>query len=363
MKNIRVLSLLLLPILIPSGLTGPAGADGLATFVFGDSLVDHGNNNYIVTLSRANYPPNGIDFGRPTGRFTNGRTIVDIQGEVLSGGSLVPPYLAPTTIWPATLQGVNYASGAGGILNDTGRLFGGRISLDAQIDNFANTRQDIIARVGPDQAQNFFDKAMFAIAIGSNDFINNYLISADRLVPPEIFVTAMINRFRLQLTRLYELGARKIAVMNIGPIGCIPYQRDVNPTAGDDDCAALPNELAQLFNSKLRTLVQQLITESQTFPGLHLVHGEAFRIVSDIIANYASYGFENANSACCRVAGRHGGLIPCGPPSLVCPDRTKFVFWDPYHPSEAANLIIAGRLLDGGADDIWPMNVRQLAAI
>ncbi|CAI0466945.1 unnamed protein product [Linum tenue] len=324
MKSIRVFSLLLLAILIPSGLIGPAGADGLATFVFGDSLVDHGNNNYIVTLSRANYPPNGIDFGRPTGRFTNGRTIVDIQG----------------------VLGVNYASGAGGILNDTGRLFGGRISLDAQIDNFANTRQDIIARVGPDQARNFFDKAMFAIAIGSNDFINNYLISADRLVPP-----------------LYELGARKIAVMNIGPIGCIPYQRDVNPTAGDDDCAALPNELAQLFNSKLRTLVQQLITESQTFPGLHLVHGEAFRIVSDIIANYASYGFENANSACCRVAGRHGGLIPCGPPSLVCPDRTKFVFWDPYHPSEAANLIIAGRLMDGGADDIWPMNVRQLAAI
>lgn len=52
-----------------------------ANFVFGDSLVDAGNNNYIVSLSKANYVPNGVDFGRPTGRYTNGRTIVDIIGK------------------------------------------------------------------------------------------------------------------------------------------------------------------------------------------------------------------------------------------------------------------------------------------
>lgn len=60
-----------------------AGAGGMpATFIFGDSLVDAGNNNYIVSLSKANFPPNGIDFlgHQPTGRYTNGRTIVDILG-------------------------------------------------------------------------------------------------------------------------------------------------------------------------------------------------------------------------------------------------------------------------------------------
>lgn len=59
--------------------------DGLgASFIFGDSLVDAGNNNYLQTLSRANMVPNGIDFkasgGNPTGRYTNGRTIGDIVG-------------------------------------------------------------------------------------------------------------------------------------------------------------------------------------------------------------------------------------------------------------------------------------------
>jgi hypothetical protein len=51
-------------------------------FIFGDSLVDNGNNNYIVSLARANYPPYGIDFaGGPSGRFTNGLTTVDVIGK------------------------------------------------------------------------------------------------------------------------------------------------------------------------------------------------------------------------------------------------------------------------------------------
>lgn len=63
-----------------------------ANFVFGDSLVDVGNNNYIASLSKANYVPNGIDFGNPTGRYTNGRTIVDIIGK-LSAHSILPTSL------------------------------------------------------------------------------------------------------------------------------------------------------------------------------------------------------------------------------------------------------------------------------
>ncbi|KVH96806.1 Lipase, GDSL, partial [Cynara cardunculus var. scolymus] len=48
-------------------------------FIFGDSLVDSGNNNGLNTTARANYPPYGIDFvPGVTGRFTNGRTIADV---------------------------------------------------------------------------------------------------------------------------------------------------------------------------------------------------------------------------------------------------------------------------------------------
>lgn len=53
----------------------------LVTFVFGDSLTEVGNNNYLqYSLAKSNYPWYGIDFlgGKSTGRFTNGRTIGDI---------------------------------------------------------------------------------------------------------------------------------------------------------------------------------------------------------------------------------------------------------------------------------------------
>ncbi|KNA25457.1 hypothetical protein SOVF_005720 [Spinacia oleracea] len=333
----------------------------IANFVFGDSLVDVGNNNYIVSLSKANYVPNGIDFGRPTGRYTNGRTIVDIIGQQLGLGDYSPPYLAPSTRGSMILQGVNYASGGGGILNQTGSLFVGRLNLDAQLDNFANTKQDIIYSIGEAATQKLLSNALFSVAMGSNDFINNYLTPLfskleQQMVSPQAFIDAMISKYRLQLTRLYNMGARRIVVVNVGPIGCIPYERDLNPTAGND-CVAFPNQLAQLFNLQLKSLVTEL---SNNLEGSKFVYGDAYHIVNDILVNYQSYGFENANYACCYASGRFGGLIPCGPTSKVCNDRSKYVFWDPYHPSDAANVAIAKRLIDGDVNDISPINIRQL---
>jgi hypothetical protein len=55
-----------------------------ALFVFGDSTVDCGTNNYINTTLhfRGDFPPYGQDFfDKPTGRFSNGRVIVDFIGE------------------------------------------------------------------------------------------------------------------------------------------------------------------------------------------------------------------------------------------------------------------------------------------
>ncbi|KAL5991183.1 hypothetical protein ACLOJK_012089 [Asimina triloba] len=53
-------------------------ADVPAMFVFGDSLVDAENNNNLITLLKANYYPNGIDFPvGATGRFCNGATVTD----------------------------------------------------------------------------------------------------------------------------------------------------------------------------------------------------------------------------------------------------------------------------------------------
>lgn len=67
--------------LVLGTLVSVATAASLATFVFGDSLAEVGNNNHLqYSLARSDYPWYGIDFTghKATGRFTNGRTIGDI---------------------------------------------------------------------------------------------------------------------------------------------------------------------------------------------------------------------------------------------------------------------------------------------
>ncbi|KAK7315539.1 hypothetical protein VNO77_34090 [Canavalia gladiata] len=52
-------------------------------FIFGDSLSDVGNNNYLQTTSKANYEPCGVDFPiGPTGRYTNDLTHISFGEHV-----------------------------------------------------------------------------------------------------------------------------------------------------------------------------------------------------------------------------------------------------------------------------------------
>ena len=54
-----------------------------AIYVFGDSLADVGNNNYLqFTILKANFEHNGVDYpGRKaTGRFSNGKNGADFLG-------------------------------------------------------------------------------------------------------------------------------------------------------------------------------------------------------------------------------------------------------------------------------------------
>ncbi|XP_048560504.1 GDSL esterase/lipase At2g23540-like [Triticum urartu] len=341
-----------------------------ASFIFGDSLVDAGNNNYLSTLSKADMNPNGIDFaasgGTPTGRFTNGRTIADIIGEMLGQADYSPPFLAPNTTGGALLNGVNYASGGAGILNGTGRVFVNRIGMDVQVDYFNITRRELDGLLGKEKAREFIHrKAIFSITVGSNDFLNNYLmpvLSAGTRVAesPDGFIDDLIIHLREQLTRLHALGARKFVVANVGPLGCIPYQKTLNRVK-DDECVKLPNTLAAQYNGRLRDLLIELNGNGGGgLPGGRFLLANVYDLVMELIANHRKYGFSTASVACCGNGGRYAGIVPCGPTSSMCDDRENHVFWDPYHPSEKANVLLAKYIVDGDSKYISPMNLRKL---
>lgn len=76
--SINVLALFLLTLYVPQA-AGQRQPLYSALYVFGDSTIDPGNNNFLATVVKSDFPPYGRDFpnGRPTGRFTNGRLVTD----------------------------------------------------------------------------------------------------------------------------------------------------------------------------------------------------------------------------------------------------------------------------------------------
>lgn len=90
-------------------------------FVFGDSFVDNGNNNFLETIAKADYLPYGMDSPQgPSGRFSNGKSVIDILGEMLNISAPIPAFFDPSTKGNHTDVGVTFASGGSGILNETG---------------------------------------------------------------------------------------------------------------------------------------------------------------------------------------------------------------------------------------------------
>ncbi|OIW08861.1 hypothetical protein TanjilG_25104 [Lupinus angustifolius] len=287
---------------------------------------------------------------------------ITFSGEELGQPNFAAPFLAPNATGKAILYGVNYASGGGGILNATGRIFVNRIGMDIQVDYFSITRKQIDKLLGESKAEQYISKqSIFSITVGANDFLNNYLlpilsIGARISQSPDSFIDDMINHFRVQLTRLYKMDARKFVIGNVGPIGCIPYQKTINQL-NENQCVDLANKLALQYNARLKDLLAEL---NDNLPGATFVLANVYDLVMELIENYDKYGFTTSSRACCGNGGQFAGIIPCGPSSSVCTDRYKHVFWDPYHPSEASNLIIAKQLLDGDKRYISPVNLRQL---
>ncbi|KAL9246617.1 hypothetical protein vseg_020132 [Gypsophila vaccaria] len=340
----------------------------LTSFLFGDSLVDAGNNNYLFTLSKADSPPYGIDFlpsgGQPTGRFTNGRTVSDIIGQSLGAQSLPPPFLAPNSQDDALQAGVNYASGSAGILVETGLMFIGRIPLPDQVEYFEQTRAHIVQIMGEKDAVGHMNNAIFTIAIGSNDILNyiqqSITLAGKQFIEPAVFQDLMLSNLTTQLKRLQKLGAAKFIVVGIGPLGCIPFVR-ATMLLWLNKCSTEVNIVIQDYNSKLKRKLDLL--NNEIGHEAIFVYANIYDIFMDLITNYDHYGLVNVRDPCC------GGYFPpficfqtkdTNTSSSFCEDRFKYLFWDAYHPTEAANLIIAKKLLDGNRTISSPINIRQL---
>ncbi|XP_008810066.2 GDSL esterase/lipase At5g33370-like [Phoenix dactylifera] len=333
-----------------------------AFFVFGDSLVDNGNNNYLATTARADSPPYGIDYPthQPTGRFSNGLNIPDIISEHL-GAEPTLPYLSPELRGGKLLVGANFASAGVGILNDTGIQFVNIIRISEQLLYFEQYQQSLSSLVGRAQTKRLVNQALVLISLGGNDFVNNYFLvpfsvrSIEFALPDYVYY--LISEYKKILARLYELGARRVLVTGTGPLGCAPAELAQRSLNGDCDPELLG--AADQFNSLLLQTLKEL---NNHFGSDIFISANAFRTHMDFISDPEAYGFVTSKVACCG-QGPYNGLGLCTVASNLCANRNLYAFWDAFHPTEIGNRIIVSQFMIGSAEYMHPMNLSTILAM
>ncbi|CBI18440.3 unnamed protein product, partial [Vitis vinifera] len=333
-------------------------------FIFGASSFDNGNNNALPTLVKSNYPPYGIDFpAGPTGRFSNGRNIVDIISEFLGFEDYIPSF-ASTVGGEDILKGVNYASGGSGIRAETGQHNGARISMDAQLRNHHITVSRLINRLGQNEsaAKEYLNKCIYAAGLGTNDYVSNYflplLYPTSRIYTPEQYALVLAQQYSQQLKTLYtNYGARKIALFGLAQLGCAPSVVASNGATNGSACVDYINDAVQLFNNRLKELVGEL---NRNLTDAKFIYVNVYEIASEA-TSYPS--FRVIDAPCCPVASNNT-LILCTINQTPCPNRDEYLYWDALHLSEATNMFIANRSYNAQSPThTCPIDISDLAKL
>ncbi|KAI8014321.1 GDSL esterase/lipase [Camellia lanceoleosa] len=315
--------------------------------IFGDSVVDVGNNNNLNTLLKANFPPYGRDFvtHKPTGRFCNGKLATDFTAKYLGFTSYPPAYLSQDAQGTNLLTGANFASAGSGYYDSTAQFYRA-ISLTQQLAYYKEYQNKVVTMVGKDSANAMFSGGIHLLSAGSSDFIQSYYINPilNRAYTPDRFSTLLIRSYSTFVQNLYGLGVRKIGVTTLPPTGCLPAAITMFGL-GSNQCVARLNQDAISFNKQLNSTSQDL---QNRLPGLKLVVLDIYQPLLNLVMKPTDSGFFESRRACCGTGTIETSML-CNASSVgTCSNATQYVFWDGFHPSEAANQVLASALLEQG---------------
>ncbi|KAM0921644.1 hypothetical protein ACQ4PT_006616 [Festuca glaucescens] len=156
---------------------------------------------------------------------------------------------------------------------------------------------------------------------------------------------------------LYNLGARRLGLLDAVPIGCLPGSRA--SSINDGPCNDASNSLAWQFNALLR--LEMASATSAAMPGMEYSIASIYNIISDMISNPPFDGLEEVSTACCG-GGRLNAEVSCSATSNLCTDRSRYVFWDNVHETQAAYRRAVAAMFEGTAAAMYtePISFQQL---
>ncbi|KAL2473675.1 GDSL esterase/lipase [Forsythia ovata] len=330
---------------------------------FGDSLADTGNLLHIrqpnKPLESGRWPYGETFFHFPTGRFSDGRLVVDFIAQSL-GLPFLEPFIGGKN---ANLSSRNFSKGvnfavAGATALDISFLekygiFNSQtnVSLGTQLDwfkeffaTFCNTNPD---------CKIFLQTSLIIVGeIGGNEYNYAFMQGTDRKVI-ESFVSAIISNISFTVQELVKLGASTVMVPGNLPIGCLPCYLSYYKTSDGEEydpktgCLNWLNRFSEYHNDLLQMELNRI---RGLYPHATFIYGDYYNAAMRLYPSPNKFGFTNTLRACCGVGGpyNYNASAMCStPPATSCNDPSRYVSWDGLHLTEAAYRWIAQGLLEG----------------
>ncbi|XP_071717492.1 GDSL esterase/lipase At5g14450-like [Rutidosis leptorrhynchoides] len=315
-----------------------------AIYNFGDSNSDTGAASAVFSPV---LPPYGITyFHKPSGRYSDGRLIIDFIAENLS-----MPYLSAyvDSIGTNFRHGANFAA-SGCTIQPADALMLNRtfnpITLDVQLSQFEQFKKrssDLFNEVVSSEIKDRlprsedYSRALYTFDIGQNDLHAGITSMKEEQVKK--YIPSIINQFASVVEKLYQNGARTLWIHNTGPIGCLPVLVKNNPPPRNNTdqigCVNSYNELAQEFNKQLKEKVLKLRTQ---FQEASCVYIDIYSLKYSVISEANKYGFVDPLGKC---------LGQDGDDSKACANPYEYINWDGIHYTEAAKKWVANYIQDG----------------
>ncbi|THG16238.1 hypothetical protein TEA_010528 [Camellia sinensis var. sinensis] len=300
-----------------------------AIITFGDSAVDVGNNDYIPTIFKANYPPYGRDFvnHKPTGRFCNGKLATDLTADTLGFTTYPPAYLSPQASGKNLLIGANFASAASGY-DDKTAVLNHAIPLSQQLEYYKEYQGKLAQIAGNQNAASILKDGLYILSFGSSDFLQNYYVNPfiNKVLTPDQYSSYLVGIFSS-----FIKVPTKLSLLLLEWMRWKNYLRpNIKRGRMSDDEKDLIIRLHKLLGNRL---------VAHSFSTLYFFFFHSFFL-------YFVFCFAEASKGCCGTGTVETTSLLCNPKSIgTCSNASQYVFWDSVHPSEAANQVLADSLI------------------
>ncbi|CAL9123944.1 unnamed protein product, partial [Musa textilis] len=186
----------------------------ISIFSFGDSIADTGNgirSNQFDLVGR--FPYGETFFHHPTGRYSDGRLIIDFIAQAI-GLPLVRPYLAGTDDGEDFRCGANFAVGGATALDKEYFMSKGmdvywtNNSLSIQLESF----KQLLPSLCSTDCSNRMNESLFLVGeIGGDDY-NHAFFQGRSVDEIKTFVPDVVSAIGSAIEELFKLGARTMIV-------------------------------------------------------------------------------------------------------------------------------------------------------